>query len=90
MGFSVGIWSWNVPYTRPEWWIPVVGRIAGIGSSEMGHERDTIEFLQMCKVLDVAANLWEYQQMTPGMWAAVAKVTGVGGDLDAAQQPPQL
>ena len=51
--------------------------LAGIGSTEMGAVSDTSEFLQMCKALGVACNLWEYSQMAEAMWQAVRDATGV-------------
>ena len=32
--FSVGMWDWNVPYQKPEWWMPRVSRMTGAG---VGH-----------------------------------------------------
>jgi hypothetical protein len=51
--------------------------LAGIGSTEMGSASDTTEFLQMCKTIDVACNLWEYSQMNEAMWQVVRGATGV-------------
>lgn len=51
--------------------------LTGIGSTEMGGASDTMEFLQMCKTLGVACNLWEYSQMSDAMWQAVRTATGV-------------